>query len=716
MRTLSLCILLFALHADADVKFEGEGGLSLAQLLRQVELLEANHIVDDQFALSASSACTEGISKLFNNTQELIRVLDSWGKPGAGILDGNVWALGSYDECRSLEGTGYCRVSFTLPMLPQPYTYGLCLPAECTAQDIDTALKSVMDFLRVNATFLPSVCESFDKTYTPGGILMIFVCCVFALLVLVATFTDMLLQLVKSWRETGVVEGELSLNSEISQKKSDVDEKTHLLQSDQEFVKKKPKWDGVSAIFAFLCESFLAFSMYHTLPSILSTKQSASAINCINGIRTQSMFWVIGAHTNMWMMLFTDNTLQVFADIVPRYSYQVIMNGVLSVDSFFFLSGLLVSYLTLREMKRRHAKGKTWLAFPALSYYIHRFLRLTPGYAFVIFFVWQVTPLLASGPIWISAVQPQVTNCDKYWYSSLLYLNNFIPADFNQQCVVWGWYLANDMQFFLISPVMLIPLFFLWPLGIAVTIVILVVCIVITGVLAGVYNLGLTNFATLAQPTFNETYGDFNDIYYGKPYCRIMPYLVGILLGFVLYREIKLPFKRVTNTVLYTVMVLFALGLTVTVVYAVYPMWHGHHYTVAESVNYLMYCRVTWGVGLALIVFACHNGYGWWIDVFLSWKVWIPLSRLTFMAYLIHPVVLFVMTYALTTPLHFSDITIAVYMVATVVLSYGAAAVLALAVEFPLGEVEMALFRLLGIQRRQTKNLPSNMDNSSEKT
>ena len=69
----------------------------------------------------------------------------------------------------------------------------------------------------------------------------------------------------------------------------------------------------------------------------------------------------------------------------------VIINGFLSVDSFFFLSGVLVSYLTLREMKRR--KGK----FPLVPYYLHRILRLTPTYMFVLFFFWYFTMYLAQG-------------------------------------------------------------------------------------------------------------------------------------------------------------------------------------------------------------------------------------------------------------------------------------------------------------------------------
>ena len=714
MRKLVVCILIFVLCSD--VKGQGVAESPLGELFSQDQPHEVNVMLHQFLSNSAIGACEEAFLKLANNKQKLLRVLDAWGKPGAGILEGDAFALGSYDECSSVERSEYCLAAFHLPPYVPNYTIGVCLPAECTVQDLDAILDTILARFRINATVsLPMTCETFDKTFNPGGVIMIFVCCVFAFLVLVATAVDMLVQLVQSYREEGVIEAKKVVNADVSTK-NDVNEKTHLLRPDEENVKRRRKLSITARVVLFLKESFLAFSLYRTLPSILSTKQSSSAINCINGIRVLSMFWVIGAHTNLLVLGISDNTVYTFTVLAPRFSYQAISNGFYSVDSFFFLSGLLVAYLTLREMKRRHAKGKTWYAFPALSYYIHRFLRLTPAYAFVVFFVWQVVPLMGSGPLWNFAAQSQATLCDKYWYTNLLYINNFWPEDFSKQCVAWGWYLANDMQFFVISPIMLIPLFFLWPLGVVVTTVILIGSLIVTGTLAGVYNLGMSSFELLADPlAANMTHADYSSVYYGKPYCRIMPYLVGILLGYMLYKEIKLPFKRIVNTLIYSLMILFALGLCMAVVYGIYPMWHGHHYSVAEHVTYLTYARLAWGIGLALIVFACHNGYGWWIDVFLSWKVWIPLSRLTFMAYLMHLVVLLVMTYTLRTPLHFSDVTIGVYMVAGVVLSYGAAALVAIAVEFPLGEVEMALFRMLGIQRRQTKNLPTEKEKISEK-
>ena len=127
--------------------------------------------------------------------------------------------------------------------------------------------------------------------------------------------------------------------------------------------------------------------------------------------------------------------------------------------------------------------------------------------------------------------------------------------------------------------------------------------------------------------------------------------------------------------------------------------------TLAEDVSYLMFTRFTWSVGVALIVFACHNGHGWVINDFLSMKIWISLSRLTYSAYLIHLFLIISITRSLRDPFIYTDYTIAVYIVATVVLSYGAAGVVAAFVEFPLSGLETLVFKALGLNRRQSVRL-----------
>uniref|UniRef100_T1JK46 Acyltransferase 3 domain-containing protein n=1 Tax=Strigamia maritima TaxID=126957 RepID=T1JK46_STRMM len=122
-----------------------------------------------------------------------------------------------------------------------------------------------------------------------------------------------------------------------------------------------------------------------------------------------------------------------------------------SVDTFFTLSGLL---LTRSFLKRQEKVEGSYLWI--LKLYFLRYLRLTPVYAVVlIIFQTILFPYYSNSSLW-----PQHVNehCYKYWWKHLLYINNIKP-NFTEDCFGESWYLAIDMQFHIISPIILIFLF-----------------------------------------------------------------------------------------------------------------------------------------------------------------------------------------------------------------------------------------------------------------
>ena len=46
--------------------------------------------------------------------------------------------------------------------------------------------------------------------------------------------------------------------------------------------------------------------------------------------------------------------------------------------------------------------------------------------------------------------------------------------------------------------------------------------------------------------------------------------------------------------------------------------------------------KAVWGICLSWIVFACVKGYGGPINNLLSWGLWAPISKISFMTYLFH--------------------------------------------------------------------------------
>ena len=640
--------------------------------------------------VSTLASCMQGYIALAQSSPTgLIRSLDAFGKPGAGLLDGNFAAHGSFDECMDIESVQYCLLTLTFLItipgipdpIPLPITEAVCIPQSCTTDDMNWVLAEIQTllFLANIITYpTPPVCTTERKLpLTTGAIMVIALCSFFLCLIAVSTLYDCLL-LFKAYLTTHHVEG-TALK----------EEKTPLLplsvNSDPSASSKASSMLG--RLPRFLENTLRSFSLYKTLPAILSTKQPPSAITCINGLRVISMFWVILGHTNLFFVTSYTNSLSLLDKTIPSFAYQAVVNAFFSVDSFFFLSGLLTAYLTLREMSRSNGR------FPYLPFYIHRYLRLTPTLAFLIFFSMYMTLHLSDGPNYQASFNNyslSYNTCKSYWWTNLLYINNFHPSSLGDECVGWTWYLANDMQFYVVSPLMIILLYHSFPLGLLSVGVFLVSCLAATGAIVGHYGYS-ASIMELGQNT---------DAIYTKPYCRIFPYLVGLVLGYVIYKKIAFRFSKVLNVLLYLILWALAAVSCMSVVYGLYGTWHGHNLSTAESVTYFMFNRLTWGIGLALIVFSCHNGYGWVVNSFLSMGFWVPLSRLTFCTYLVHPIVITVIQASLRQGFPFTAINIAVYTVASVLFSYGVAGVLAVCVEFPLGYVEMATFELFGMEVR----------------
>nr|KAG5706678.1 hypothetical protein BaRGS_005748 [Batillaria attramentaria] len=168
-----------------------------------------------------------------------------------------------------------------------------------------------------------------------------------------------------------------------------------------------------------LSKLLISFSVYTNGSKLLSTHQPAGSLTSVHGIRFYNN---AGPYRN-----------EVYDDI----SFQMVANATLSVDTFFVLSGLLVAYLSLKEMDK--SKGKVnWPMF-----YFHRFWRLTPVYMMVIFFNTALQPYLGSGPFWPDRDGSRKA-CEESWWTNMLYINNF--AHLNYKIVVAiGWLAATAM-------------------------------------------------------------------------------------------------------------------------------------------------------------------------------------------------------------------------------------------------------------------------------
>jgi len=272
-----------------------------------------------------------------------------------------------------------------------------------------------------------------------------------------------------------------------------------------------------------------------------------------------------------------------------------------------------------------------------------------------------------------------VNDCKDSWWMNMLYINNFFGMD--KQCMGWSWYLNNDMQFYVISPLMLIPLFHAPIIGGIVCIALIVTNFVSAGIIS--YNNDMTaNFMLNPDQTVAFTE------YYFKPWCRIGPYVVGYIVGYILYKtECKPKLTKLTNAVGW----LIATALALMILYGLYSSDGAEKLSHTTAAIYNATHRTVWGACVAWVIYACATGYGGPVNALLSWGGIVPLSRLTYCCYLVHPAVMYLYYSSHRSLTTWYDLGVAYEFLGHLCMTYGIAFVVSLAFESPMMGLEKVL-------------------------
>ncbi|XP_057340517.1 nose resistant to fluoxetine protein 6-like [Microplitis mediator] len=364
----------------------------------------------------------------------------------------------------------------------------------------------------------------------------------------------------------------------------------------------------------------LCFSVYTNSKIIFNTKISKDSLTSIHGLRFFGMLWIMMIHTVFYSNDYVDNRTTVWR-LSEDLMAQILSNGSLSVDTYFCLSGFLISWLFFRQKYRENrvrVMKFRWSDYFGLI--TKRIIRLTPAYLLIIGIAEINFGWYAKTSAFKMAEKPQ-ENCAIYWWRNLLYINNLFP--WNEACLSWSWYLSNEMQFYLIGTFLLLlsDLYFKTATGLLISL--LIISAVIDGLISSAY----------AYTTMLDQLWNLMDVVYSPPWMRIGPYFIGIISGYILTRlKGKLVMKRKTLWLFWTIGSLCNL-LTLFGLY-------GRHLSIEATATYVALSRITWAIGISWILIACHTNNAGFLNKLLSLKVWIPLSRLSFCAYLLNPLLI----------------------------------------------------------------------------
>ncbi|XP_022806966.1 O-acyltransferase like protein-like [Stylophora pistillata] len=241
----------------------------------------------------------------------------------------------------------------------------------------------------------------------------------------------------------------------------------------------------------------------------------------------------------------------------------------------------------------------------------------------------------------------------------------------------WTWYLADDMQFYIIAPVILFITYRFHLRGLlAIVAVLLAASFFITATIYSSYDLT----------------GDDYDLVYTKPYCRIPSYLVGMVLGYLLHKakDWRLPTKfgrYVFNVTGWCLAIILAMS-TLYGKYQTVREDNPQPFSRTQSISYGTFSRFTWSLTIAWVIFACQRGLGGLVNKILSARFWILLSRLNYCSYLVHFVVLLNLLWSNEFVWTYSDVHMAYRFAGVTSLTYGVAFILSVCVEVPAMQLE----------------------------
>lgn len=167
------------------------------------------------------------------------------------------------------------------------------------------------------------------------------------------------------------------------------------------------------------------------------------------------------------------------------------------------------------------------------AFYMHRLLRILPPYAFCLLLWWKIAVLLGSGPYWNRWLDYS-HQCDQYFWTNFLFINNLYPyvATETSECFLVSWYLADDMQFYLVSPFFAVLYLKSARLGLGLTL--------LTCVLSSVAAAWGTYEGDWSAHSFDGLWvTKYAILFYTKPHMRIPPYCIGMASAMIWHYKSK---------------------------------------------------------------------------------------------------------------------------------------------------------------------------------
>ncbi|EAT32954.1 AAEL014803-PA, partial [Aedes aegypti] len=402
----------------------------------------------------------------------------------------------------------------------------------------------------------------------------------------------------------------------------------------------------------------------------------------LQAIRFFTMYLVISGHSALVFFVLPTQNASKKEMLYHKIGTMIMTGGAQITQTFLAISGFLLTVLVMKYAEKRQSKPGIFFLLKAT---IYRYIRLTPVYAFVILLHATWLFRMQDGPRWKLGVETERAFCRRNWWTNLLYVNNYVHAD--QPCVQQGWYLGCDYQLFILGSLLMILIIRFCKF----TNLIVSVAIVLAYVIPALFIYYQKKSCFSAQ-----RFVLWFDQYYQKSYIplhmNLGNYLAGMLTGLVYLNlqknNINPVQKRWFRIVWFLIVPTAIASLLIHYIFYVNDfekpsLWMAIYFPVM---------KYTWGIFSGLFLIGFVYGVAPTMKRIFHHRVFVPLGRLTYSAYLIHVSVMRLFVLSNRSAIHFNHIGSTVVTLASFAFSYMIALCLCLALELPVSALQKLMF------------------------
>ena len=418
--------------------------------------------------------------------------------------------------------------------------------------------------------------------------------------------------------------------------------------------------------------------IYHLKSLVGENPKEDKNLYILNGIRMLGLWWVVIGHIFLSYLEYPSCNPTYLLNFIRIFWYAWIYNATFSVDIFFMLSGFLLGFHLLRLIAQGTFTVTNWKHW--LLIVLHRLIRIYPLLIISLLIATYILPALGNGP-YREAIYKQSSECKSYSWSVLLFLYNFLPS--NIKCIDYVWYLSDDIQFFLIA----LPIIYIYNRrriwGISALLFLILGSILVQIILILNYNLSMK---------VSDMNQHFFEYYYTRPYNRINPYLIGLLLSFFYSTWKRGTDSRAYRANLYIydhlwIRIFFwttGVFLMLLIIFDMYAQEAATNTSQSLKTLYLIFSRPTFVIGLIFFIYPTMLGKGKLLNNIFSGNINKVLGyKLGYGVYMMHDIIIYYFVYTRKTAFYINPAEGLLHFWGYLIISYLCALITLICVEAP---------------------------------